>query len=253
MQDTPLRQVPTRQQVVIERLKQYILVQELRAGDRLPTEGELAHQLGVSRSAIREALRALEALGIITAKQGSGRYVNRFSFQPILDNLGYSILFDLHTFEELLEVRQKLEVGFLEEAIQHLSPEILEKLHEITIAMEKSAEAGDTDTAFLDQDMKFHMTLFSPLHNALLLKLLEVFWAVQKRLRMKMPQYVEERLHVVNQHRAIIEALEEQNVALARARLEAHFAGVRAWLAQGKTSQSRQSLSSGLNVDSPDV
>jgi len=241
MLNTPLSQVPTRQQVVIERLKEYILAEELRAGDRLPTEGELAQQLGVSRSAIREALRALEALGIITAKQGSGRYVNRFSFQPILDNLGYSILFDLHTFEELLEVRQKLEVGFLEEAIHHLNSEVLSRLREITAAMEKSACTEESDARFLDLDMEFHMILFSPLRNALLLKLLEVFWSVQKRLRTKMPQYTEERLHVVHQHKSIIEAIEKQDEALARARLEAHFAGVRAWLAQGKNNSASPS------------
>jgi len=234
MFETPLSQVPTRQQVVVERLKEYILAEGLQAGDRLPTEETLAQQLGVSRSAIREALRALEALGILTAKQGSGRYVNKFSFQPILDTLGYSILFDLHTFEELLEVRQKLEVGFLEEAMRHLTPDILAQLRKITGAMEEQARSATSDVAFMDLDMQFHMTLYSPLHNALLLKLLDVFWTVQKRLRAHVLQSPETRLAVVHQHEAIIDALENKDVTLAKERLETHFAGVRAWLVQKK-------------------
>jgi len=218
----------------MERLKEYILAEGLRAGDRLPTETDLAEHLGVSRSAIREALRALEALGIISVRQGSGRYVNPFSFQPILDNLAYSLLYDLHTFEELLEVREKLEFGFLEEAIHHLTPEILQELHSIVGIMWDKMSPRGQDEEFLDEDMRFHITLYKPLDNALLLKLFDVFWQVQKRLRAQGPNNQEDWVRVIRQHEGIMEALENRDVALARARLQAHFEGVRAWLAREK-------------------
>ncbi|HZQ05535.1 MAG TPA: GntR family transcriptional regulator, partial [Anaerolineae bacterium] len=82
-------------QTVQEEIKNYIIENELRAGDPLPTEGELARQLDISRNSVREAVKSLEALGILEARSGSGLFVRNFNFDSILDNLPYGIMFSL--------------------------------------------------------------------------------------------------------------------------------------------------------------
>ncbi|NPA90931.1 MAG: FadR family transcriptional regulator [Chloroflexi bacterium] len=231
--------VQTLQEAVVQQLKEYIIASGLRPGDRLPTEEDLARQLGVSRTAVREALRALEALGIISVRHGAGRFVQEFSFQPILDNLAYSILYDLHTFEELLEVREKLEAGFLEEVVAGLTPDTLAELRHIVARMQEKVARNAPKEALMEEDMCFHRALYANVNNRLLFKLLEIFWDVQKRLRARIPHEAEDRADFVRQHEAIVDALEARDVALARTRLLAHFQGVRAWIAQEKAAADR--------------
>ncbi len=238
---SPVR-VPNLQEVVIEQVKQYIIAAGLRAGDRLPPEEELAQQLGISRTVVREALRAMEALGIVTARQGSGRYVRDFTFDPILDNLAYSMLYDFHTFEELLQVREKLEAGFLAEVIAHLSPNTVQSLRKILERMKCKAAQGASTDELLEEDVAFHRALYENVNNSLLLKLLEIFWRVQKDLRARFPDEMktpEKREQFVRRHEALVEALEQRDVELARERLHKHFEGVRQWILQQKRRSER--------------
>ena len=78
------------------RIKEYILENQLQPGDKLPTEEQLATQLQVGRSAIRETFRRLEALGIVESHQGYGRVVRDFNFDPILNGLSYGLVFHSH-------------------------------------------------------------------------------------------------------------------------------------------------------------
>jgi len=116
--------VPTMHEELQDRLKEYILANKLQAGDPLPTEAQLADQLGVSRAAVREGLRSLESLGMIYSRRGEGRYVRGFNLDPILENLHYSLLFDTEDAREMIEVREQLEIGFIGAAIAALQPAV---------------------------------------------------------------------------------------------------------------------------------
>jgi len=100
-------------QEIQHRIKEYILVNNLQPDDPLPAETQLAEQLGVSRAVVREALRALESVGVIHSRRGAGRYVSEFNLDPVVDNLAYSMLFDQEDVQELLDVRERLEVSFV--------------------------------------------------------------------------------------------------------------------------------------------
>src|SRR6266567_958567 len=91
-------------QAVQEEIKSYILKHRLVPGDAIPTEHELAQQLDISRNSVREAVKSLEALGILESRAGSGLYVRSFSFDSILNNLPYGLLFDLKVLMDLVEV-----------------------------------------------------------------------------------------------------------------------------------------------------
>ncbi len=237
-------QVPSLQEAAIERIKQYIIAAGLKDGDRLPPEEQLAQQLGISRTVVREALRAMEALGIVTVRKGAGRYVRGFTFDPILDNLAYGMLYDFHAFEEFLRVRERLESCFLADAIANLTPNTIERLQSIVQRMREKAESSSSTDELMDEDISFHRTLYESLGNSFLLKLLETFWQVQKNLRQRYPggmDTLEERGEFVERHQALLEALARRDVALARERLQEHFEGVHKWLSVQQKMSEKQS------------
>ena len=96
-------------QVIQDRLKAFIKENSLRPGDKLPTEAELATEIGVSRTAVREALRGLETLGIIDVQKGSGRYLKKVVFSEIIDDLAYNLELSSANLVDLLEIRAVLE------------------------------------------------------------------------------------------------------------------------------------------------
>src|SRR6195952_121448 len=102
----PLKRLerPLFYRIVQDALKNYILEKNLKPGDPLPAETELARQLGISRNSLREAAKALESVGILETRQGSGLFVREFSFEPLLENMSYGLLFDLRQLAELLQV-----------------------------------------------------------------------------------------------------------------------------------------------------
>ena len=141
------------------RLKEYILANRLQAGDPLPTEAQLADQLGVSRAAVREGLRSLESLGMIYSRRGEGRYVRGFNLDPILENLHYSLLFDTEDPREMIEVREQLEIGFIGAAIAAMDSETLSDLRSLVTEMRQRALSGEY---FLDKDLEFHASIYRP-------------------------------------------------------------------------------------------
>ncbi len=234
-----LRPIDTRSihQELQERIKEYILVNKLQPGDPLPPETQLAEQLHVSRAVVREALRSLESLGVIRSRRGEGRYVNAFNLDPIVQNLGYSMLFDAEDVCELLEVRERLEAGFIGDAIAAMDEATLEQLRELVEEMRQKAARGES---FLDEDLAFHRAIYQVVGNHLLLKLLDVFWDVYKNLR-------EQRLHMIKDmedlekeaqnHVGILEAIEAKQVQLAQRRLIEHFDGVKSQLATAQLGE----------------
>ncbi|MCD6291340.1 MAG: FadR family transcriptional regulator [Anaerolineae bacterium] len=211
-------------QEIQERIKEYILANDLHPGDPLPSETQLAEQLHVSRAVVREALRSLESLGIIRSRRGEGRYVNAFSLDPIVRNLNYSMLFDAEDVWEILDVRERLEAGFIADAIAAMNEETLSRLREL---IEKMRQRAESDEEFLEEDLAFHRVIYQVVDNHLLLKLLDVFWDVYKNLRDERVLVVKDLKAEVKNHAEILEAIEAGDAELARQRLVDHFSGIK--------------------------
>ena len=86
----PLRG-PALSKAVRDYVKQYILDHKLQGGDALPPETQLAHDLGVGRSSVREAVKALQSLGIVEVRHGDGLYVREYNMDPILETLSFGL------------------------------------------------------------------------------------------------------------------------------------------------------------------
>ena len=94
-------------------IKHYIEEHHLQPGDPLPSEGQLAKDMGMSRLSLREGVKTLEAVGILEARQGEGIYVKAFTFDSIFENLPYSFASDGQSLRDLLQVRTALEEGLV--------------------------------------------------------------------------------------------------------------------------------------------
>src|SRR5690625_4850522 len=110
------------QQRLREAIKQLILDRGLRPGDMLPTESELMALVGASRNALREAIKALQALGFVDIRHGHGTFVGTLPLTPLQDFLSFrlrqSVTEDLREVGNLLQVREALEVGRASDVVQ---------------------------------------------------------------------------------------------------------------------------------------
>jgi DNA-binding FadR family transcriptional regulator len=227
--------IPTMHEELQERLKEYILANKLQAGDPLPTEAQLADQLGVSRAAVREGLRSLESLGLIYSRRGEGRYVRGFNLDPILENLHYSLLFDTEDISEMIEVRERLETGFIDTAIAAMDQATLEDLRGLVVEMRRRALAGEY---FLDRDLEFHATIYRPINNQVLSKLLDVFFTIYKNLRDRSLLTIKNAVNEAANHEAILNAIAARDAPLAERLILEHFSGIKQRLAEARLGAS---------------
>lgn len=207
------------------RLRDYIRENELSPGDRLPSEADLAAQLGVSRLTVREATRSLQTLGVIHAQRGSGLFVAEFSFRPIIDQLPYGLAGSGRAIAEVLVAREAMEAGLMPAVVRAGESDSLHRCAEIAALMIERAEHGED---FPDLDEEFHRTLYAGLHNPLVDNLIDLFWRLFGELTReagdRMPPPEPNRGAV---HARIVNALMSGDEQLAVTRMREHFDDLR--------------------------
>jgi DNA-binding FadR family transcriptional regulator len=215
------------QGVIREQIKAFILERGLKAGDPMPNEQELMALLDVGRHPLREAMKALQALGIIEIRHGYGTYVGNVSLQSLEDGLAFrmsqSMAGDLKEVRDVLEVRQALEVGLAEEVVKHFTGAGYGELERIVERMEAKASSGEY---FPDEDWAFHQALYEPLGNALIIDLLSVFWRTFAQVDARMPGARYSPADAAKWHRDLLESLKTgQPEDFARS-MKHHFGGI---------------------------
>ncbi|HEY7036377.1 MAG TPA: FCD domain-containing protein [Thermomicrobiales bacterium] len=216
------RQASNRQ--IQERIKRFVIDEGYRPGDPLPPEGELARALGVSRPALREAIKALQPLGVIETRHGTGTFVGRFSLDSLVHGLAFSISIDLdqnlRTVRELLELRETLERAFVARVAAVRTDEQLDELARLVGAMEDRAGRGEI---FPEEDRAFHVALYRPLGNVLLAKLLQAFWDIYFLVRDQFVGGAYSPATTAADHRRILDSLAARDAAAAAAAMAEHF------------------------------
>lgn len=154
-------------------IKAYIERNGLKPGDALPTEERFAEEIGVGRLSLREALKALDSLGIVETRHGEGVFVKAFSFDAILDNLPYAMAMTDAQVRNLLYARSYLELGAVPDVVKYIKAENLTKLRGLAEEMVRKAKASQ---AFAGEDREFHVEMFSCLNNEFLNSLIDMFW-----------------------------------------------------------------------------
>jgi len=222
------------QQLIQEQLKLYIIENNIKNGDPFPTEHELAERLGISRTAIREALKRLEGLGIIEVRLGVGRFVREFNFEAILESLPYNLEMDIKNFREVLEVRFCLESQFIAKDINKFTKENIAELKEILKKLEFQVLNNSEEKELVETHSQFHCAFYKNSDNSLLINLIKIFSTIQRNLTLIHRYKTKDRNLFIRQHKLLLEAIEKRDSRLAQKRLEEHFTEARAWVENHK-------------------
>jgi GntR family transcriptional repressor for pyruvate dehydrogenase complex len=212
----------------ILKVKDMIMSGELRPGDRLPPEKELSERLGLSRSSLREAVKALEVIRVLDVRRGDGTYVT--SLEPGLLMEVMSFVVDLHddaSILNILAVRRILESAATQLAATRITAEAVRGLRAMVEAV------GDETTVedLVEHDIAFHGAIVSATGNPYLTSLIERLGSHTVRARVWRGLTQENAVtRTLREHRAIADALASRDPALAEALTTVHISGVEQWL-----------------------
>lgn len=162
---------------VYHQLQEEIVSGEWKAGDRIPSENELAEQFGVSRVTVRNGLLKLSALGLIETRFGDGSYVKAPDASAILQPLIPAALINDNGLEEILQFRRMIEGPMCKEACRCAKAEDVEHLSELYRSMQ---ECSHDLWQFADCDYRFHMEMAQIIGNSILIQVYHIIQAVMK-------------------------------------------------------------------------
>jgi GntR family transcriptional repressor for pyruvate dehydrogenase complex len=195
---------------IIEQFKGLLSSGELKPGDELPSERELAESIGVSRPPLREALNALQALGLVEIRPRSKIIVRSLAEKSVQDPISLLIEEDTEKLFELLEIRRAMENWVAYKAAQRANPEDIQKLEKL-LKKDQDNLRHNRDDAKTDAD--FHVTIALATHNTLFSHLMAscyyILWNTQKVSREKIFKKEGNRKLIASQHVKIFEAIRE--------------------------------------------
>jgi GntR family transcriptional regulator, transcriptional repressor for pyruvate dehydrogenase complex len=212
----------------IDKIKDMITSGELRPGDRLPKEADLAERLGLSRNSLREAVKALSLIRVLDVRQGDGTYVTSLQPQLLLDALTFVV--DFHrddTVLEFFEVRRILEPAATAMAAQNMSDGDIAKLRGVLDELDEDPTAE----ALVANDLEFHRQIAAGSGNSVLCSLIESLSGPTTRARIWRGLTQEGAVAKTrDQHWAICDAIAARQPQVASAWATVHVAGVEDWL-----------------------
>jgi GntR family transcriptional repressor for pyruvate dehydrogenase complex len=205
---------------VVSQVSQMIDQGQLRRGDRLPPERELAKQLGVSRPSLRAGLRAMSSMGVLKSRQGSGTFVA--NGPPTLDSEPLRLLAALHrfSFDHMFESRSILEVGAAGLAAEHATSEQLATLADEVAEM--YANLNDPQQ-YLVHDICFHRAVAAASNNPTLSTLVEMVSAVMYERRRETIERAHDFSESLDLHQQIYRAIKNRKPEDARAAMREHI------------------------------
>ncbi len=208
---------------IAQRLRAFIRDQSLKAGDRLPAIAALATSFGVGAPTVREALKTLEAVGIVDIRHGSGTFVGRADDALVISNPVFLGTASKRLLLDLVAARRPIEVLSAQLAAQHATRTHLRELGQLLARAE--AHISD-DTILNETNLAFHRQIAASSGNTVVRQLLEVLtntFAAEQRMILNIQ---DRRQEDHDEHRGILFALEQHNAALAARRMAAHLANV---------------------------
>jgi GntR family transcriptional regulator, transcriptional repressor for pyruvate dehydrogenase complex len=209
-------------------IKRLIISGRVGPGEKLPRESELAAQLGLSRSSLREAVRALALIGVLNARQGDGTYVSSLGPQLLLEATSFvaDFLQDHRALLELLEVRRLLEPTATALAAVRISEPELARL----LDCRRRMDSASTVEELVEADDEFHDVIVSATGQATLASLIKSLAGRTLRARIWRGLADEGALEQTKRaHADIYKAVEDRDAELARAAATMHITEVEFW------------------------
>ncbi len=206
-------------QEIIEQVRDLVTSGRLRAGDRLPAERDLAQNLQVSRSTVREAIRALESLGLLEVRSGQGTFLAVHPKGPGSVPLTGSLLKAWDDQHKLFEVRRVMEPDLAALAARRATPGHIEQMRAALGEQEGQIQRGRTG---IQADTSFHFLLAESTGNEILLQIMQGLLETLQKSREASLQKGSRRSQSLRQHQAILAAIESRDPKLAEQRMLEH-------------------------------
>lgn len=218
---------------IIEQVKAQITRGELKPGDRMTSEREIAEELGVSRAAVREALTALEVMGLLEVRPGEGTFVRAPDLDRQMEPLANFLVLERERVAEMYELRRVLEVECAGRAAERATAAELEAMAQILQEMAADLRDG---RAGEESDVRFHLAIAAGAHNSLTLRFMHT---ISDNVRQVL-QASREKLYgvpgmperLLEEHRRIYAAIRARDPQAAREEMGRHLDGVARMLLQ---------------------
>lgn len=210
---------------VVEHIKDLILKGELKEGDKLPPERELAQIMNVSRPTIREAYKILSSLGFLNIKHGQGVFVA--NHRERIKNFTSTFFLESDTIFDLFEIRRLLETEAAAWAAKRGDPKIIDKLFDVVHdALEVASQEPLDYKTLLEKDEEFHLGLAESSGNTVMMRIMHDLIDLFEKSRTHSILIPGRGLQSVKEHLSILEAVKAKDDVLARSRMMEHLDSV---------------------------
>src|SRR5262252_4722619 len=206
---------------IVQQIEESIVKGDLKPGDQLPAERDLAQKFGVSRTAVREAVKALREKGLVEAYSGRGTFITDGTTQAVRQSLDLMVKIghpDGST--HLAEVRAILEPEIAALAAQRIQESELTTMREAVAVMDR---AGQDPDAYIEADLDFHLALAEGAANPLILSLLDSIVGLLREQRLRIFRVPGGADRGQFHHKRILEAVEKHDPEKARDAMRAHL------------------------------
>ncbi len=208
---------------IVRQVKQMISEGRLKSGDRLPPERDLSEKFVVSRTSVREALRALESLGLIEIRPGEGTFVREVSVEALIAPLALVMTSQREAIHELFEARRLLEPALAALAASRATPEEIQEMERILEAQAKEVAAGHTGFA---QDAQFHAAIGAAAHNRAITRIAHAIMDLLTQSREESLNTPGRPTRSHEDHRRVLAAVAARDERLARQAMLDHIEAV---------------------------
>ena len=223
---------------IVRQLENLILNKELKLGDALPPERELAARLGVSRNILREAISTMIQKGLLEVRQGAGTYVASPSAELMSDSLTFYVRLNDSGFYDLLEARLALEVEIAELAARRCTDEDMQLISERFTELEA---AVDDPEWYVEADILFHAALAHAARNEVLQLLLDsIRGATRENIRVLVERHKQAVGDAMEYHQRILRSILQRSPEEARSAMREHLESVRRGLQELDISETEQ-------------
>ena len=212
---------------IMRQMRDAVLSGRLHPGDRLPPENELLNEFGVSRHTLREALRALEVMGLIDIRKGvgGGPVVSEVDMETTCNSIANFLHFKNISITDLMEVRRIFEPYLARIAAERLGPEQIEKLRAMNQACRAKLDSGE-DITGRPEEINFHSILAGASGNPVLILILNFVNSLLTDVKLQLKPGKEFSEQVLAAHERILEAIEERDGGAALSAMADHVCDV---------------------------
>jgi len=210
-------------QQIISEIKDNLIKGYLEPGERLPPESKLVELFGVSRTAVREAMKILAAIGVVEIRRGDGTYIATDSISNALNPLEFALIIGKKSSSDLLELRKILDLGCCEFVIKKANEEDIKILTELAKEYKTLVESCAPIAVILEKDIELHKTFIQTTKNEPLIIVSHTVIALFTESMLKALSKPNVAFEGIRQHMAIVESIKARDIVGLREHMEDHL------------------------------